>query len=848
MAKSKSQLQIENNGTGLHGQYKTWFLDYASYVILERAVPAVEDGLKPVQRRILHAMKEMDDGRFNKVANIIGQTMQYHPHGDASIGDALVNMGQKDLLIDTQGNWGDIRTGDAAAASRYIEGRLSKFALEVAFNAKTTEWQLSYDGRKNEPVTLPMKFPLLLAHGADGIAVGLSTKILPHNFNELIEAAIKYLRGRKFELYPDFQTGGMIDVTDYSQGKRGGRVKVRAHIEEVDKKTLAIRSVPFGVTTTQLMESIVRANDQGKIKIKKVTDNTAAEVEIQIDLAQGISPDITIDALYKFTDCEISISPNACVIVEEKPQFLSVTDLLKLSVDKTKDLLEQELKIKLKELQEKWHYTSLEKIFFEEKIYKELEKKHETWEKVLDGIAKAFVPFRKQLKRDITKEDILKLTEKPVRRIYKLDIEELDAQIKGLEAEIKQVKYDLNNLIDFAVGYYENLLKKYGKGEERKTEIKQFEVIEAKHVAIANTRLYINRDEGFIGTGLKKPARTEQARSGGDEFLFEVSDLDDIIAFTKRGTMKVVKVQDKVFIGKDILHAAVFQKNDERTTYNMIYADGKSGLSYAKRFNVTGITRDKDYDLTKGDEKSKVHWLTVNPNGEAEVVKIVLSPNSSARIKEFDFYFEELTIKGRNSMGNQVTKYPIKSVKFKEAGKATLSGRKLWFDDKFGRLSAEEKGIYLGSFEADDRILIIYNDGNYEITDQEMTQRFDAENILLIEKFDPEKIITAVYLDDEKKQYNAKRFKIETTTLHNKFFFIKEGKGNRLEAVTTDTEPVLAVQQGRGSQVRRAKFKLDKVVEIMGWKAVGAKLVDYSKSVEMEWVRKKETQQPELFS
>ena len=847
MAKSKSQLQIENNGTGLHGQYKTWFLDYASYVILERAVPAVEDGLKPVQRRILHAMKEMDDGRFNKVANIIGQTMQYHPHGDASIGDALVNMGQKDLLIDTQGNWGDIRTGDAAAASRYIEGRLSKFALEVAFNAKTTEWQLSYDGRKNEPVTLPMKFPLLLAHGADGIAVGLSTKILPHNFNELIEAAIKYLRGRKFELYPDFQTGGMIDVTDYSQGKRGGRVKVRAHIEEVDKKTLAIRSVPFGVTTTQLMESIVRANDQGKIKIKKVTDNTAAEVEIQIDLAQGISPDITIDALYKFTDCEISVSPNACVIVEEKPQFLNVTDLLKLSVDKTKDLLEQELKIKLKELQEKWHYTSLEKIFFEEKIYKELEKKHETWEKVLDGIAKAFVPFRKQLKRDITKEDILKLTEKPVRRIYKLDIEELDAQIKGLEAEIKQVKYDLNNLIDFAVGYYENLLKKYGKGKERKTEIKQFEVIEAKHVAIANTRLYINRDEGFIGTGLKKPARTEQARSGGDEFLFEVSDLDDIIAFTKRGTMKVVKVQDKVFIGKDILHAAVFQKNDERTTYNMIYADGKSGLSYAKRFNVTGITRDKDYDLTKGDEKSKVHWLTVNPNGEAEVVKIVLSPNSSARIKEFDFYFEELTIKGRNSMGNQVTKYPIKSVKFKEAGKATLSGRKLWFDDKFGRLSAEEKGIYLGSFEADDRILIIYNDGNYEITDQEMTQRFDAENILLIEKFDPEKIITAVYLDDEKKQYNAKRFKIETTTLHNKFFFIKEGKGNRLEAVTTDMEPVLAVQQGRGSQVRRAKFKLDKVVEIMGWKAVGAKLVDYSKSVEMEWVRKKETQQPELF-
>ena len=836
MSKSKNIEQVQNNSTGLHGQYKNWFLDYASYVILERAVPAIEDGLKPVQRRILHAMKEMDDGRFNKVANIIGQTMQYHPHGDASIGDALVNMGQKDLLIDTQGNWGDIRTGDEAAAARYIEGRLSKFALEVAFNAKTTEWQLSYDGRKNEPVTLPMKFPLLLAHGADGIAVGLSTKILPHNFNELIEAAIKYLRGKKFELYPDFQTGGMIDVGDYSQGKRGGKVKVRAHIEEMDKKTLAIKSVPYSVTTTQLMESIVKANDQGKIKIKKVTDNTAAEVEIQVDLAPGISPDITIDALYKFTDCEVSISPNACVIVEDKPQFLNVNDLLKLSVDKTKDLLEQELKIKLKELQEKWHYTSLEKIFFEEKIYKELEKKHETWEKVLEAIAKAFVPYKKQLKRDITREDILKLTEKPVRRIYKLDIDELDAQIKGLEAEIKQVKHDLSNLVDFAVTYYENLEKKYGKGRERKTEIKQFEVIEAKQVAIANTKLYINREEGFIGTGLKK-----------DELLFEVSGLDDVIAFTKQGVMKVVKVQDKVFIGKDILHAAVFQKNDDRTTYNMIYTDGKGGVSYAKRFNVTGITRDKEYDLTRGDERSKVHYLSVNPNGEAEVVKIMLTPGSKARIKEFDFYFEELAIKGRSSMGNQVTKYPIRSAKFKEAGKATLSGRKLWFDDKFGRLSAEEKGIYLGSFEPDDRILIIYSDGNYEIIDQEMTQRLDAESILLIEKFGPEKIITAVYLDDEKKQYNVKRFKIETTTLHNKFSFIKEGENNHLEVVTTDAEPILAVQQGRGAQVRRAKFKLEKVVDVMGWKAVGAKLVDYSKSVEMEWVKKKDSEQPELF-
>ena len=838
MSAAKNKItDVQNNDSGLHGQYKSWFLDYASYVILERAVPAVEDGLKPVQRRILHAMKEMDDGRFNKVANIIGQAMQYHPHGDASIGDALVNMGQKDLLIDTQGNWGDVRTGDDAAAARYIEARLSKFALEVAFNAKTTEWQLSYDGRKNEPVTLPMKFPLLLAQGADGIAVGLSTKILPHNFCELIEAAIKYLRGRKFELFPDFQTGGMIDVAEYNQGKRGGKVKVRAHIEEADKKTLLIKSVPYGVTTSQLMESIVKANDQGKIKIRKVTDNTAADVEIQVDLAPGISPDITIDALYKFTDCEISISPNACVIVEQRPQFLGVYELLRISTDNTKNLLEQELKIKLAELQEKWHYTSLEKIFFEEKIYKELEKKYETWDKVLEGIEKAFAPFRKMLRRDITREDVVKLTEKPVRRIYKLDIDELNEQIRGLEGDIKQVKHDLNNLVDFAVAYYENLLKKYGKGRERKTEIRQFEIIEAKQVAIANTKLYMNREEGFIGTGLKK-----------DELLFECSDLDDIIVFTKRGIMKVVKVADKTFIGKDILHAAVFQKNDERTTYNMIYSDGKGGMSFAKRFNVTGVTRDKEYDLTKGDDKSKVHYLSVNPNGEAEVVKILLTPGCAARIKEFDFYFEELAIKGRSSMGNQVTKYPIRSVKFKEAGRATLSGRKLWFDDKFGRLSGEEKGLYLGMFEPDDKILVIYRDGNYEVTDQEMTQKFDPEKVLQIGKFNPEKIITAVYVDNDKKQYMAKRFRVETTTLKSKFMFIKEGEGNYVEAVTLDEEPILAIQQGRGAQVRKAKLKIAKIAEVTGYRTVGSKMADYSKSTEMEWVRAKgEEGQPELF-
>jgi topoisomerase-4 subunit A len=835
MAKSKIS-DIQNNEMGLPGQYRSWFLDYASYVILERAVPAVEDGLKPVQRRILHAMKEMDDGRFNKVANIIGQTMQYHPHGDASIGDALVNLGQKDLLIETQGNWGDVRTGDDAAAARYIEGRLSKFALEIAFNAKTTEWQLSYDGRKNEPVTLPVKFPLLLAQGADGIAVGLATKILPHNFCELIEAAIKYLRGKRFELYPDFQTGGQIDVNDYNQGKRGGKIKVRAHIEEVDKKTLAIRSVPYGVTTAQLMDSIVRANDQGKIKIKKVTDNTAADVEIQVDLAPGISPDMTIDALYKFTDCEISISPNACVIKDMKPQFIGVHELLKHSVDRTRDLLEEELKIKLHELQEKWHYTSLEKIFFEEKIYRELEKKHVTWEDVLDAIDKAFVPFKKKLKRAVTKEDIVKLTEKPVRRIYKLDIEELEEQINSLEADMKQVKHDLANLVDYTVVYFENLLKKYGKGRERKTEIKTFEVIEARQVAIVNTKLYMNREEGFIGTSLKK-----------DEFLFDCSDLDDIIAFTKRGIMKVVKVGEKVHIGNDIIHAALFKKNDERTTYNMIYSDGATGKSFAKRFNVSGVTRDKEYDLTKGHEKSKVHYFSVNPNAEAELVKIILTPGCKAHKKEFEFNFAEFEIKGRGSIGITVTKYPIKSVKLLEAGKPSIAGKKLWYDDQFGRLNTDEKGMFLGTFMDDDTLLVIYNDGTYEVTDLELTQKLDAEKVLLIEKFNPEKIITAVYADMDKKQFMVKRFKIETTTLKNKFVFIKEGEGNYVEAVSTDAEPVLLVQQGRGAQVRKGKLKLVKMAELSGWKTVGTRLLDYSKAVEMEWVKSKSASQGELF-
>ncbi|MEJ7912133.1 MAG: DNA gyrase/topoisomerase IV subunit A [Chitinophagaceae bacterium] len=836
ISKNKN-FEIVQSDQGINGQYKTWFLDYASYVILERAVPAIEDGLKPVQRRILHAMKEMDDGRFNKVANVIGQTMQYHPHGDASIGDALVNMGQKELVLDTQGNWGDIRTGDDAAAARYIEGRLSKFALEVIFNAKTTEWSLSYDGRKNEPVTLPVKFPLLLAQGAEGIAVGLATKILPHNFVELCEASVKYLKGRKFELYPDFLTGAMIDVSDYNEGRRGGRIKVRAHIEEVDKKTLVIRSVPYGITTSQLIDSIVKANDGGKIRIRKVMDNTAAEVELQVDLAPGISPDITIDALYKFTDCEISISPNTCVIIDNKPNFVSVTELLRVSTDKTKGLLQRELEIGLEELEEKWHYTTLEKIFFEEKIYKELERKHETWEAVIAGIAKAFGPFVRLLKRDVTREDILKLTEKPVRRIYKLDIDELNKQIRGLEEEIKGVNHSLANLNDYAITYFDGLLKKYGKGRERKSEIRQFEVIEAKHVAIANTRVYINYAEGFIGTGLKK-----------DDFLVECSDLDDLIAFTRRGMMKVVRVQDKVFIGKEILYAAVFRKGDDRTTYNMIYTDGDSGITYAKRFNVTGITRDKEYDLTKGADKSKVHYLTVNPNGEAEVVRIILSPNCTARIKEVEFLFEDLEIKSRSSIGNQVSKYPVRSVKFKEAGIATLGSIKLWFDDKFGRLNHDGKGKALGDFDAEDRVLVVYNDGFYEITDQELTQRLNPEEVLLVEKFDAERAITAVYLDFDKQQYNVKRFRVETATLRTKFLFIKEGKGNVLEAVSTEDEPILLVEQGKGAQIRKAKFKLAKMVDIMGWKAVGAKLIDYNKSVMMLWEIPQDSKgQAELF-
>jgi topoisomerase-4 subunit A len=811
----EEELKPVHNTNHVSDMYQSWFLDYASYVILERAVPSGMDGLKPVQRRILHALKEMDDGRFNKVANVIGQTMQYHPHGDASIGEAIIHIGQKDLLLDTQGNWGDMRTGDSAAAPRYIETRLSKFALEVAFNNKITEWQLSYDGRKQEPVSLPMKFPLLLAQGAEGIAVGLSTKILPHNFCELIDASIKYLKNKKFELYPDFLTEGMIDVTHYQDGKRGGKVRIRTHIEKADSKTLFIKDVPYGVTVPTLIESIVKANDSGKLKIKKVTDNTAAQVEIEIQLATGVTADQTIDALYAFTQCEVSVSPNICVIVDNKPRFITASELLKISTEETRELLKKELELKLKELENDWHYSSLEKIFIEKRIYRNIEEE-ETWEGVIGAIDKGLKPYKKLFRREITEEDIVRLTEIKIKRISKFDSFKADEHIRGVEESIEQTKHHLDHLTEFAINYFEDLLKKYGKGKERKTEIKIFDTIQVADIAIVNTKLYINREEGFIGTGLKK-----------DEFLLECSDVDQIIAFTKEGKMKVIKIADKVFIGKDIIHAEIFKKNDDRTTYNLIYVDGKTGIAYAKRFNVTGITRDKEYDLTKGSAKSKVLYFTSNPNGESENVAIHLSAACKAKIKSFEFDFDELAIKNRSSMGNQVTKYPVKNIKLKSKGSSSLGGKKVWYDDVVGRLSLEEKGMYLGSFGEEDRILTIYSDGFYTLNTTELSNRFDSEKVVLIEKFKPNAILSAVYFDAEKKQFNVKRFKIETLTVNTRFQFIKEGEGNYVEWMTTTSNPVILLKTGKKKYLPSEQtLELEKIVDVMGWKAVGNKLCD----------------------
>jgi topoisomerase-4 subunit A len=793
------------------GLYENWFLDYASYVILERAVPAVDDGLKPVQRRILHSMKEMDDGRFNKVANVIGQTMQYHPHGDAAIGDAMVNLGQKDLLIETQGNWGDFRTGDSAAAPRYIEARLSKFALEVAFNKQTTKWQNSYDGRKKEPIVLPMKFPLLLAQGVEGIAVGLATKVMPHNFCELLQASADYLKGKKFELYPDFPTGGLVDVANYNQGKKGGKIRVRARIEELDKKTLFIKDVPYGVTTNQLIDSIIKANDSGKIKIKKVIDNTAKEVEVEIQLAPGVSPDKTIDALYAFTDCEVSISPNACVIVDDKPVFIGVEELLKLSTEKTKDLLRQELEIKRAELEEQWHYSSIEKIFIENRIYRDIEE-CESFEEVIDTIWKGMNKFKKLFRRELTENDILRLTEIKIKRISKYDSFKADEIMKGLEALLNQVNFDLENLRAYAIKYFENLLKKYGKGRERKTEIRTFDTIDSKTVAIANQKLYVNKAEGFVGIGLKK-----------DEYVCDCSDLDDIIVFKKDGKMIISKVQEKSFMGKDIIHVDVFRKNDERRIYNLIYLDGKSKISYAKRFPVTGITRDKEYDLTQGTSGSRILYFTANPAGEAEVVSITLSPLSHARKLSFDFDFSELAIKGRGVQGNIVSKYLVKGIKLKSKGVSTLGGINLWYDAAIGRINTQEHGNFLGNFTGNDLLIAFYKDGNYELTNTELSNHYEYEQLLHISKFKPERPISVVYFDAKAKVYYIKRFLIETQTLNKKFMCIPEEKGNFILLASDFKNPVVILSTGKGKNLSEEQIYLAEFIDVKGWKSIGNK-------------------------
>ena len=799
------------------GMYENWFLDYASYVILERAVPAIEDGFKPVQRRIMHSLKEMDDGRFNKVANVIGHTMQYHPHGDASIGDSMVNIGQKDLLIDTQGNWGDVRTGDSAAAPRYIEARLSGFALDVVYNPQTTEWQLSYDGRKKEPVTLPVKFPLLLAQGVEGIAVGLSTKILPHNFCELIKGSIDVLKGKKTSIYPDFPTGGTADFSEYNNGLRGGKVKVRAKIEAVDKKTLMIKDIPFGTTTGGLIESIIKANDKGKIKIKQVVDNTAKDVEIQISLATGASPDITIDALYAFTDCEISISPNACVIIDEKPVFIPVDEILKLNTHQTVDLLTRELEIKRGELMEKILFSSLEKIFIENRIYRDIEA-CETWEDVLSTIDKGLEPYKKQFYREITQDDIIRLTEIKIKRISKFDSFKADELMKKLEKDLKETEHHLAHIIDFAISYFQNLLEKYGKGRERKTEIKSFDTIAATIVAANNQKLYVNRKDGFIGYGLRK-----------DEFVSECSDLDDVIVIRKDGKFMVSRIAEKVFMGKDILHVGVWKKGDERMVYNAIYVDGTTGKSMVKRFNVLAVTRDKAYDLTKGNKGSKLLYLTANPNGEAEVVTIKLTLGSKARKKVFDLDFSDLENKGRAAGGNILTRYPVRRVELRTAGISTLSGLDIWYDDTVGRLNREKRGKHIGKFNSEDKILVIYQDGSYELTGYELTNRYEPKKVYLIYRFDPETVITAIHYEGEGKNYYIKRFQIETTTVNKKFPFINESKGSKLVAASLHPSPeaTLELLKGKSKEKLTETVKLNDLIDVKGWKAIGNRLSPY---------------------
>ncbi|WP_420578422.1 DNA gyrase/topoisomerase IV subunit A [Ekhidna sp.] len=800
----------------ISGMYENWFLDYASYVILERAVPAINDGLKPVQRRILHAMKEMDDGRYNKVANIIGSAMQYHPHGDASIGDAIVNLGQKDLLIDTQGNWGDVRTGDSAAAPRYIEARLSKFALEVLFNPQTTEWQLSYDGRKKEPVTFPVKFPLLLAQGVEGIAVGLSTKMLPHNFCEILEGCIATLKGRKVKLYPDFLTGGKIDVSDYNDGKRGGRIRVRAVIEELDKSTLVIKDIPYGTTTTSLIESIVKANDKGKIKVKQVIDNTAKDIEILVNLAPGTSPDITIDALYAFTDCEVSISPNACVIVDDKPQFLGISDILKQSVEQTVDLLRQELEIEKAELKEKIFFSNLLKIFINEGMYKHPDYENSgDIQKCYEVLNTLFTPFFDQFYREITNEDYKRLIDKPLSSITRFDTSKVDTQMKELQEQIERVNYSLDNLTEFAIEYYQKLLEKYGAGRERKTEITNFDTINVSVVAANNAKLYVNRQDGFVGYGLKK-----------DEYIGECSDIDDIIAFTRDGKCVVKKIQDKVFVGKDILYAGVFNKNDERMVYNMAYVDGKSGKTYVKRFQVLSVTRDREYELTKSKDAkgSKVHYFTANPNGEAEIVSVSLTQASKARKKVFDFDFSELEIKGRGAGGNILTKYPVRKIVLKEEGKSTLGGVDIWYDPTVGRLNREERGEHLGNFMSEDQIVAFYKDGSYETTSFELTNHYDFNSLMGIYKLEEDTSFNAIHYDGESKNYFVKRFIIETNTPNKRFSFVTEARSSKLVFISKGIDTDVEVKYKDGRKHETKKLDLMNLIDIKGWKAIGNKL------------------------
>jgi topoisomerase-4 subunit A len=816
--------------TALSGMYQDWFLDYASYVILERAVPHLHDGLKPVQRRILHSMKRMDDGRYNKVANIIGHTMQFHPHGDASIGDALVQLGQKDLLVDAQGNWGNLLTGDGAAAPRYIEARLSKFALEVVFNNKTTEWKLSYDGRNKEPVTLPVKFPLLLALGVEGIAVGLASKILPHNFNELIDATTDYLQGKDFVIYPDFPTGGMVDVSKYNDGQRGGVIKVRAKIDKVDKKALIITEIPFGKTTTSLIESIIKANEKGKIKIRKIDDNTSANVEIVVHLIPGVSPDKTIDALYALTDCEYSISPNTCVIVDDKPSFIGVSSILKHSADRTVELLKSELEIRLGELQEEWHMSSLEKIFIEERIYHDIEE-CETWEAVITAIDKGLDPFKKLLLRTVTREDIIQLTEIKIKRISKFDVKKADEHIKGIETELEEVKNHLRNIIPFTINYFKQIKKKYGKGKERRTEIRSFDTIEATKVVANNAKLYINYKEGFIGTGLKK-----------DELICDCSDIDDVIVIRKDGVYLITKVADKVFVGNDILYAQIFLKNDERTIYNIVYQDGKDGHLLAKRCAISGLTRDKEYNLTRGKAGSKIVYLSANPNGEAEVIKVHHKPKARLKKLMFEFDFGQMNIKGKSSMGNILTKNAVQKITLKEKGLSTLGGRKIWFDDAVFRLNVDCRGIFLGEFSADDKILVITKNGYFRIAGFDLSNHFE-DNILIIEKFRPGKVYSVIYWDAEQKFYYVKRFTIEESEKPQ--CFINENVESKLISLTEVEYPRFEIYFGGKHKGRENEIiEVAEFIGVKSYKAKGKRMTSYmvENIQEIEPVIKKEVE------